>query len=424
MTDSIAPVAAGGAPHDSRQQRGRFINGLGVGQIVSWGSLYYSFPLLAEPMGKELGLSKTALYGAATFGILISGLSSFAIGAAIDRGHGRKVMTLGSVLGGALLMAWSGIGSLGMFYVLFAGIGLAQAMTMYDPAFAVVTRRYGLEARRGIIAITLWGGFASTVFIPFTQLLLDRFGWRGAVLVLGACNLALCVGLHAWLINSRLDAPHRASGDSSGGALPLAGARAVRWAIRRPAFWGLLVAFTVYYGMYTGLTFHLYPLLLERGFSVGTVIGALAIIGPAQVAGRLAMWLFARNQSIRVIGVAAVICFPLSLLALMLLPKTFLSLAAFAMLCGAANGVITIVRGLVVPEMLTRDAYGAINGALTLPANITKALAPAATAALWSLSGSYDTDLTAALLSSLVVVLAFGFAATKREPVGAQSVPA
>ena len=203
MTDSIAPVAAGGAPHDSRQQRGRFINGLGVGQIVSWGSLYYSFPLLAEPMGKELGLSKTALYGAATFGILISGLSSFAIGAAIDRGHGRKVMTLGSVLGGALLMAWSGIGSLGMFYVLFAGIGLAQAMTMYDPAFAVVTRRYGLEARRGIIAITLWGGFASTVFIPFTQLLLDRFGWRGAVLVLGACNLALCVGLHAWLINPK-----------------------------------------------------------------------------------------------------------------------------------------------------------------------------------------------------------------------------
>ncbi len=423
MTDIQAGEAGHAFSAGSRRGRGRFINGLGIGQIVSWGSLYYSFPLLAEPMGRELGLSKPALYGAATFGILVSGFASFIIGAAIDRGHGRKVMTLGSVLGGVLLMAWSGIGSLWTFYLLFAGIGLAQAMTMYDPAFAVVTRRYGLEARRGIIAITLWGGFASTVFIPLTQLLVDRLGWRDSLLVLGACNLALCVGLHAWLINPRLDEAHRAPAQSGGNALPLAGTRAVHWAIQRPAFWGLLVAFTVYYGMYTGLTFHLYPLLLERGFTVATVIGALAIIGPAQVAGRLAMWLFARNQSIRVIGLAAVICFPLSLLLLIMLPKSFLSLAAFAAVCGAANGVITIVRGLVVPEMLTRDAYGAINGALTLPANMTKALAPAATAMLWSLSGSYDTVLMAALLSALLVVLAFAFAAAKREPIGVASAP-
>jgi hypothetical protein len=86
--------------------------------------------------------------------------------------------------------------------------------------------------------------------------------------------------------------------------------------------------------------------------------------------------------------------------------------------------VITIVRGLVVPEMLTRDAYGAINGALTLPANMAKALAPAATAALWSLSGSYDLVLAAALLSALAVVLAFAFAAAKREPAGAESTAA
>lgn len=419
----------------SREGRGRFIHGLGTAQIVSWGSLYYSFPLVAEPMGRELALSKPALYGAATFGVLISGLASYPIGASIDRGYGRVIMTFGSLLGGALLMVWSRIDSLATFYLLFGGIGLAQAMTMYEPAFAVVARRYGLEARRGITAITLWGGFASTVFIPLTQLLLNLFGWRNALLVLGACNLGLCVGLHAWLIDRNRDAPRslvetrsnpgegrsvprdsasiaRPTGETR---VPLTGSQAVRWVIRRPAFWGLLVAFTVYYGMYVGLTFHLYPLLLERGFSVADVIGGLAIIGPAQVVGRIAMWVFAKNRPVRTIGLAAIGAFPICLLLLILLPRTFLSLAAFAAVCGAANGVITIVRGLVVPEMLTRHAYGAVNGALALPANVAKALAPAATAALWALFGSYDAVLQAALGSALVVVVAFWFAGASRE---------
>ena len=43
----------------ARHNRGIFIAGLGIGQIVSWGSLYYSFPLIAGPMGRALvGLIK------------------------------------------------------------------------------------------------------------------------------------------------------------------------------------------------------------------------------------------------------------------------------------------------------------------------------------------------------------------------------
>ena len=418
MTD-VAPSV-----HASQRGRVRFISGLGLAQIVSWGSLYYAFPLIAEPMGRELGLSKPALYGAATFGILVAGLAAYPVGAAIDRGHGRAIMTVGSVLGGALLMAWSRLDTLWAFYVLFGGIGLAQAMTMYDPVFAVVTRRFGLEARRGITAITLWGGFASTVFIPLTQVLMSQFGWRDALLVLGACNLVLCIALHAWLIDPRLDVARPAAAPQPAGLapgpgaerVPLHGMAAVRWAARRPAFWGLLLAFTVYYGMYVGLTLHLYPLLLERGFSIAEVIAALSIIGPAQVAGRIAMWVLGRHRSVRAIGIVSIAAFPAGLALLVLPPPTFATLAGFAVISGAANGVITIVRGLVVPEMLTRDAYGAINGVLAVPANIAKALAPAATAALWALSHSYDLVLMAALVSCAFIVAAFAFAALQRDP--------
>jgi len=392
--------------------RALFINGLGVGQIVSWGTLFYSFPLIVEPMGKELGYSRPALYGAATLGILISAAAAFPVGALIDRGHGRAIMTWGAVLGGAMLAGWSQASNLVLFYFLFAGVGLAQAMTMYDPAFAVVTRRYGAEARRGITAITLWGGFASTVFIPITELAVQELGWRDALLVLAGCNWALCVGLYGFLINPRHDASKMASGPALGTA-PLIGGRAVRWAAKQPAFWGLLVCFTVFYCMFTGLTFHWYPMLIERGYSVALVVSALSIIGPAQVAGRIAMWVFGQQKPVRTIGLAAIAGFPLGLLILILAPHSFLSIALFAVVCGAANGVITIVRGLVVPEMLTREAYGAINGALSLPANFARAFAPAVIAGIWAAAGNYDAVLLTGLAGSVIAILGFWFAASR-----------
>ena len=125
----------------ARSGRELFIAGLGIGQIASWGTLYYSFPLIAERMGQDLGLSKPEVYGAATIGLLIASFAAYPVGVAIDRDYGRAVMALGSGLAGLLLLVWSQIASLWALYPLLAGIGLAQAMTLYEPAFAVVARR-------------------------------------------------------------------------------------------------------------------------------------------------------------------------------------------------------------------------------------------------------------------------------------------
>jgi predicted MFS family arabinose efflux permease len=116
---------------------------------------------------------------------------------------------------------------------LLAGIGLAQAMTLYEPAFAVVARRYGAEARRGITALTLWGGFASTVFVPLIQFLIDQVDWRSTLVVLGLVNLALCTPLYLGVIDPKVDAqpPEPASATSS--EAPLTGRRAVRWALHQ-----------------------------------------------------------------------------------------------------------------------------------------------------------------------------------------------
>jgi predicted MFS family arabinose efflux permease len=175
----------------------------------------------------------------------------------------------------------------------------------------------------------------------------------------------------------------------------------------------LLVAFTVYSATFSGLSFHLYSLLLERGFDTATVVAVLVVVGPSQVAGRIAIWGIAERASVRTIGSVVVLVLPIALVLLLLLPPTFVSLVVFAVLYGAANGILTIVRGIAVPVMLTREAYGAINSVLAIPASIAKAIAPLGIALLWATEGSYDVVLVGVLASSTLVVAGFWFAAAQ-----------
>ncbi len=394
-------------PAAGRDPRNRlFVAALGIGQICSWGSLYYSFPLIAAAMGPELGWSKPDLYLAATIGLGVSGLAAYPVGAAIDRGHGRLVMGLGALLGGVLLVAWSQVASLALFYLLFVGIGVAQAATLYDAAFASVMRRVGPDqARRGITAVTLWAGFASTVFVPLIQFMLDQLGWRDTLIVLAGINMAISGGLYFSAVRPARDLPPVAL--ATGAPPPMQGRRAVAWALRRPVFWLLALAFVAYTAFFSAFTFHIYPLLLERGMTTDAVVTVMTIIGPAQVLGRIIVWTLAPKASVRMVGSLIVVLFPLSLAAFATLPPDLVLLGITALFWGAANGIITIVRGLAVPELLTRQAYGAVNGALVAPQLIAMALAPLAAAGLWAASGSYDTVMLALIAGSVVMVAGF-----------------
>ncbi|MFQ3583493.1 MAG: hypothetical protein SNJ85_00965 [Cyanobacteriota bacterium] len=106
---------------------------MGITQIGSWGSLHYSFPLLAEAMGSDLGWPRDQVYGAVTLGLLLSALAAYPVGSLNDRGWGRGVMAGGSVLAGILLLGWSQVSSVSAFYALFAGIGSLQAATLLYP---------------------------------------------------------------------------------------------------------------------------------------------------------------------------------------------------------------------------------------------------------------------------------------------------
>ncbi|MBO9590823.1 MFS transporter [Devosia sp.] len=397
MTDLAAPAPVSG--------KSWFITGLGVAQIASWGSLYYSFPLIATAMETDLGWDKTLIYGSATLGALLSAMLAIPIGQAIDRGQGRLVMAGASVLAGLLLVLWALTDNIVLFYIGSAGVGALQAATLYEPAFAVVARRAGpLHARNGITALTLWGGFASTVFVPVVQILLDQFGWRGALEVLAAVNILLCATVYFSVIDPSQDAPRPAP------AAEQASRSHLSEALKNPVFWWLAISFTAYTASFSALLLHFYPMMLERGFSEYAVVAAMTIIGPAQVAGRIFVMAFGKQASGRRIGSIVVIGFPVAMAMFAWAPAEILIVGAAALVYGASNGIMTIVRGIAIPEMVSRESYGAINGALVVPMTVSRALAPLGAAALWSATGNYAGTMTCVVALSVLMVIAFWLA--------------
>lgn len=375
---------------------------LGVTQIVSWGSVYYSFALLLEPLQGELGAGKSAVAGAFSVALLVSGLCAMRIGATIDRVGGRTVMTLGSFGAAVLLAALSRVSSLPMLYVLWAGLGVVMAATLYEPAFAVVAQTYRLNYRRALTVLTLFGGLASTVFWPLTTLLIERFGWRDALLWLAAINFLLCVPLHLWWL-PRSSAPAATARET-----PDAAPRVRLWA--DPRFRALSAAFLAHYVVVSAIAAHLIALLLARGLSPAAAAGVGALFGPMQVVGRLLELGVSRWLRAAQVGRIAAAALPLSMVALLLAGDDLPLLTLFAVLFGASNGAMTVVRGALPVEMYGRENYGAIAGALATPGLLARAVGPVFAALLWSALGGYGSTTVVLIAVAAAGALAFAYA--------------
>lgn len=129
-----------------------------------------------------------------------------------------------------------------------------------------------------------------------------------------------------------------------------------------------------------------------------------------QVAGRMVLMLCGTRAETRQVGAAVMILVPAAILTLLFAPHTLFGLGLCAALYGAGNGLLTIVRGTAVSDLIGRTHYGTVNGALTLPATLAKALAPVVAAALWSATGNPSVMLWAMLGSTLIGLVGFGLA--------------
>jgi MFS family permease len=367
--------------------RWRLVWALSATQIVSWGTAYYAFGVLLSPMQKELGWTQAVLTGAYSLALGISALTLVPIGAWIDRHGGRAAMTAGSLLAVALFVLLGFNHSLAGFYLIWCAMGLVMATTLYEAAFAVIEIGFGADYRKGITVLTFAGGFASTVFIPVTQWLIDGFGWRGATLGLAAANLLICVPLHTSLPRRRTGSGKADgagdAGHTDGNAVahakkgpPRRAAHAVAAALRSTQFWTLVVAYTAYALVVGTLGVHLIPLLGAKGFTTGEVVLIASMVGPMQVAGRLAQFGLGDALDIRRLSRIVFAMLPIAMAILLVAPAQSLFIGFFVVAYGVGMGIQTILRGIAMPELFGRENYAALSNLLSAPGVAARAISP------------------------------------------------
>jgi MFS family permease len=342
---------------------------LGVTQIICWGTLFYP-PVLTVPLiAAERGWSMTFAMSGFSLALLTGGVVSPYVGRMIDRHGGHRVMPVGSLLA-----------ALGLFSLVYAEhppaylaawmvIGLAIAASLYDPAFATLGRIFGAAARQPITALTLAGGFASTVSWPVTHLLIQSLGWRGTYAVYAAILVLVAAPLHAFALprtRAEPPAPAATQAVSSKPLLPPHG-----W-----AFVVVATAFAAYAFVPSGLSAHLLAVFKRAGIDAVTVVTIGALFGPAQVLARICELLFARGVHPLVVARLAVGTLLAAFALMAWLGVSPLVAASFMVMFGMANGLITIARGAVPLVLFGPVGYGATMGRIAGPWLVMQAIAP------------------------------------------------
>jgi hypothetical protein len=172
----------------------RTVSLLGVAQIISWGTLYYTLTVLAAPIRQELGFSDLTVFGAFTIGQLVSGAAAPFVGRRIDRAGGRSVMTIGS-LAAALALAVVAVAQEPILFTIgwmVAGFAMAACLYGTRGAFRPSAAR---RAARCACPSELCGQSLGTRFVRcrIERRLLDADG-------LGTARDHLCAGLRVLLV--------------------------------------------------------------------------------------------------------------------------------------------------------------------------------------------------------------------------------
>lgn len=348
------------------------VGALGIAQIVSWGSLYYAIGVLGPAMRAGLGVSVLFLFGSFTAGLLVCGAIAPAAGKAIDRLGGRKVLSVGSIVGAISMAVLAAAQGPVLVIAGWAIAGASMAATLYDPAFATLSQHAGERYRRAVTALTLLGGFASTVFWPLSQVLLDAFGWRATFGIYAAMHLAICLPIHAFVIPRRA----RAVGE------PSAAAGATAPTPHRPGLGWLNASFAIANLVVGVVAVHMVGLLTTSGLTTGEAIAMSVLMGPMQVAGRIIEIAFLRKMRASAVGILALALIVTALVLLLFVSGGGLVAVLFVMAYGAGNGILTIVRGAAPAEMYGSAGLGALLGHLARTSSYARALGPATYAAM------------------------------------------
>ncbi|MDX2531561.1 MFS transporter [Streptomyces scabiei] len=398
MTDLRASGAVTGTGVRSRPRAA--LPALCATQITSWGIVYYAFPVLNPQITAATGWSSTATTGAFSGALLVSAVTGIPVGRILDRRGPRAVMTTGSVLAVAAVLAIASAPNLITFTAAWLLAGMAMATTFYQPAFAALTRWWGSDRVRALTIVTLAGGLASTAFAPLTATLAEHLSWRDTYAVLALVLALVTIPAHALALRGPwppTPAPPPQQATDSGSVT------------RSRPFLMLATAMTLNsFAMYA-VVIALVPLLITRGASSTAAAWALGLSGLGQTLGRTLYATLARRTGVTTRTVALIGLGGITTAAFAVVSGPFPLLVGIAIAAGMVRGNLTLLQATAVTDRWGTTHYGRLSGLLAAPATVASALAPFAGAALAGPLGGYPGLFTVlALVSAAAALLALG----------------
>jgi sugar phosphate permease len=388
-------------------------------ETISWGILYYAFSVFLVPMQQEFGWSSAAITGAYSLAILVSGLVAPWVGRWLDDRGPRALMTAGSIAGTLLMLAWARVDTLPGFYLIWVGIGLAQSVTLYEPAFATLMRWFERDRGRAMLLVTIAAGFASTIFLPLSGWLIDLTDWRTALVILAVILGVLTIPPHALLLRRHPeDMGLRPDGDTAPARAPTAPRhvisddREVRHVLRESRFWWMTIAYWLHTFASIAVAVHLIAYLTERGDGATFAATMTGLIGAAQVFARIVTIALERRFSLTILTAGFFFQQAIAIAVLLVWehPAGVLIAAVFL---GMGRGAVTLIRPGMIAQLYGTTSFGSISGVQTLVITGARASAPVAAGTAYALADGYTAVfwvLAAISLVSAAAILPLGTA--------------
>lgn len=383
-----------------------------LGQITSWGVLFYSFAVFLTPMQEDLGWSVAQLTGAYSLALLVSGVAAIPVGRWLDRHGPRMLMTAGSVAATLLVVAWASVDSLLGYYLIWTAIGVVMAAVLYEPTFHMVANWFRRLRGRALTVLTVIAGLASVIYIPLASWLVGAFGWREALLILAAILAIGTIPIHALLLRRRpedlgLEPDGGRAGEESGKAVsePVERSLTRHEAFRHPGFWWLGASFFLATLGTMAIIVHLIPYLMSVGYSRSFAAGAAGAVGLLAMPGRM---IFTPLGGIIDRRYVTALIFGLQALAIvwLLADQSRIGVVIFVIVFGAGFGAITPARAALIAEGYGPAHYGSINGVIAFSITLARSIAPVGAGLMFGWFGGYTTVLWALVVVSAIAALA------------------
>lgn len=378
---------------------------LAVGQTTGWASLFYIYGALLVWVQVDTGWDHASLAIGLTLALGVAALTVGLAGRLVDRGLGAEMLTAGAALGALALFCLSQVQTLTQWYMAWAIIGLAMSASFYDMCFAFLTRRLGSGARGAIIRVTLVAGLASTLAFPLGAVLAETLGWRGAVMTFGGLQIFVTTPLF-FFAGRRLRRTDRAATLAAKPAnkTPLSSL------MRQPRFWLLAFTFGLASTNHYMLATYFIPLFTGMGIAKATAVMAASVVGPFQVLGRLVLMMAGAKAgplfSTRLALMGLIISSAVMMAAGIMPALVFI----FAAIQGASIGMMSILRPVLIAQIMGLAQFGAVSGAIATVPLFANAMAPMMGALVLG-SGGVMGLLTTSLILALA---ALGLAAMLR----------